>query len=47
MEEINKEGEVAEENGDKPKLLEDEVQKKWRRSQTTEEKASKEGGDHV
>ena len=47
VEEINKEGEVAEENGDKPKLLEDEVKKERRKSPATEEKASKDGGDHV
>ena len=41
------EGEVAEENGDKPKRLEDEVQRKWRKPSATEENASKDGGDHV
>ena len=47
MEEINKEGEVAEENCEKSKLLEDEVQKERRKSPETEEKASKDGSDHV
>jgi hypothetical protein len=41
------EGEVVEDNGDNPIRLEDEVQKKRRRSQATEENASKDGNDHV
>ena len=40
-------GEVEKENGDKPQLLEDEVQRERRRSPATEENASKDGGDHV
>ena len=43
----DEDGEVAKENGDKPQLLEDEVQRKQRKSPTTEEKASKADGDHV
>ena len=41
------EGEVAEDNGDKPKRLEDEVQRKGRKPSATEENASKDGGAHV
>ena len=43
----DKDGEVAEENGDKPQLLEDKVQRKWRKFPATEENASKDDGDHV
>ena len=41
------EGEVAEDNGDKPKRLEDEVQRKRRKFSATKENASKDGSDHV
>ena len=40
-------GDVVKENGDKPQLLEDEVQRKQRKSPAIEENASKDDGDHV
>ena len=43
----DEDGEVVKENGDKPQLLEDEVQRKQRKSPATEENASKDDGDHV
>ena len=43
----DKDGEVVKENGDKPQLLEDEVQMKQRKPPATEENASKADGDRV
>ena len=48
VEVVEKEREdVAEKRGNNPILLEDEVQKKWRKPSATEENASKDAGDHV
>ena len=44
---MREDGEVVKENGDKPQLLEDEVQRKQQKSPATEENASKDDGDHV